>query len=130
MNTITNYLKQVLKFEAELVTPYGAYWGTIILLPNSSLLFISKQKLIEESTSKSKYLLRSMDVNQKIDSIEILIDFNDIVEVIGKLYMLNPIGVEIYTNSQFNESYFFNLFNNQSREKFLDCIWKFNPNIV
>ena len=75
-------LKSLHSFEVELINPYGAYWGTITLLADNYLHFISETKLIEESLHKNRYNLRTMKENQKVDDIEFILDFQDIREIL------------------------------------------------
>ena len=135
-------LKSLDSFEVELINPYGAYWGTITLVHNhvgsnytistrtNYLHFICKPKLIERSDNRDRYNLRTMKECQKVDDIEFIIDLKDIKEILWKMYLLNPIAVEIYTQDAYNSNYFFSFFTNHYREKFISLIEKYNPEVV
>ena len=71
-----------------------------------------------------KYNFRSMDDVQKCERVEVLINTKDILEIMNKYYLWNPIAIEIF-DIKHNRMYFFNLFQEDIRNRFVNIMERY-----
>ena len=100
--------KNVESFEVELVNAKGAHWGKLFILEtidNSHfrklhlyLYFQGMGKILEKkaNVNSEEYHFRSFPETQKSTNTEILIDLEAVREILCKLYLLNPVAIELY----------------------------------